>query len=115
MKLPNWAKVVWWIVLLVILTTYLNERYTDLRSGRSIPVDVVVFLVWMGLLLAPLFNEVSLFGLTLKRQIEAVRRDLIEQVQSIKAEIQNTIQITNKVLPTSEHELYSNVLLLVTT
>ena len=30
MKLPNWAKIVWWIVLLVVLTTYLGERYTDL-------------------------------------------------------------------------------------
>jgi hypothetical protein len=90
MKLPNWAKIIWWVVLLVILTTYLAERLTDLRSGHSNPVDVVVFLVWVGLLLAPLFDEVTLFGLTLKQKIDAVHRE----VQSIKAEIQNTIQIS---------------------
>jgi hypothetical protein len=94
MRLPNWAKILWWTVLFAALTTYLGERYADLRAGRSNPVDVVVFLIWIGLLLAPLFDEVTLFGLTLKRKIEEARRDILDQVQSIKAEIQNTIQIS---------------------
>ncbi|SRR6266404_1573780 len=94
MKLPNWFKIVWWIVLLAFLTTYLGQRYSDLRSGRSVPIDVVVFLIWFGLLLAPLFNEISFFGLKLKQQVESLRRELIEQVQTLKSEIQNTIQIS---------------------
>jgi len=89
MKLSNWFKVTWWVLLLILLTTYLGQRYSDLRSGHSIPVDVFVFLVWAGLLLAPLFNEISLFGLKLKQQVESLRRD----VQTLKSEIQNTVQI----------------------
>jgi hypothetical protein len=94
MKLPNWFKVAWWALLLVLLTAYLGQRYySDLRFGRSIPVDVVVFLVWFGLLLAPLFNEINFFGLKLKQQIESLRRELVEQVQTLKSEIQNTVQV----------------------
>jgi hypothetical protein len=93
MRLPNWFKIIWWIMLLIVLTIYLGERYHDLQIGRSIPMDVVVFLVWAGLLLTPLFNEIGLFGLTLKQQIDGLKKDVREQVQSLKSEIHSVVQI----------------------
>lgn len=92
MKLPNWFRIVWWVVVTGILTMYLAQRYPDLRAGHSVPVDVVVFLIWVALLLLPLFSEISLFGLKFKQQIESLRQELKDQVQTLRSEIQNTIQ-----------------------
>jgi hypothetical protein len=59
MRLPNWAKVVWWICLFLALTAYLVSRHTALVRGDSVPADIFVFLVWMALVLVPIFQEVE--------------------------------------------------------
>jgi hypothetical protein len=107
MKLPNWFKIVWWLLLLLALTVYLGERYPELRSGHSIPMDVVVFLVWVGLLLAPLFQEIGFWGLTLKQQLEGLKSDVRDQVQSLKSEIQNVVQVSPNItiVPPSDSQL----------
>ena len=73
MKLPNWFTISWWLLLVGLLSAFLGHRYTDLAAGRAVPADIVVFVIWVALLLAPLFNEVSLLGITLKQQIDELR------------------------------------------
>src|SRR3569832_422939 len=73
MQLPNWAKIIWWLLLVGVLSFFLHERLPDLLSGKTAATDIAVFGGWMALLLAPLFCEVTLLGVTLKNEIEKLK------------------------------------------
>ena len=50
-------------LLLLSVTVFLGLRLPDLLDGRASAFDVVMLLIWLGLLLCPLFAEISIFGL----------------------------------------------------
>jgi hypothetical protein len=93
MRLPNWFKIAWWAALTALLTYFLFLRYPDLVVGKAAAADVVVFIIWIALLLAPLFNEVSLLGITLKQQIE----DLKGFVSSQVTELRNAVDVRTSI------------------
>jgi hypothetical protein len=79
-------------------------RYPAIASGTSSTSDIVILLLWMALLLAPLFQEVNLFGLQLKRSIESLR----EQVQNLMFTVQSqtqSVSIHNYPVPPSDSEI----------
>jgi hypothetical protein len=64
----------------------------------------VILLLWIALLLAPLFQEVNLFGLQLKRSIESLR----EQVQNLMFTVQSqtqSVSVHNYPVPPSDSEI----------
>ena len=75
------------------ITVYLVARYQDLSAGHAGPADVVVFLVWVGLLLAPVFQEVEFLGFKFKQQVQKLREDVRSDIQSVRAEIRNAVDI----------------------
>jgi hypothetical protein len=93
MKLPNWVKVGWWVCLSVAMTAYLVSRYPALERGQSVPADIVVFLVWTALLLVPIFQEVEIFGLRFKQQVEKLKEDLRAEIYSVRAELRNAVDV----------------------
>lgn len=90
-KFPNWFRIAWWLAILGATSYFLWRRYPDLVGGRSCPVDVFVFLIWVGLLLVPLFQEVNFFGIKLKQQIKEAKEELKQQILSLKADIHNNV------------------------
>ncbi len=96
MKLPNWFRISWWVVLLLLIGSILYARRDDLLAGRAVPADVIIFLVWVGLLLVPLFREVSLFGVTLKQEMKGLK----DEVASLRAEFRNTVDVHAQISPT---------------
>jgi hypothetical protein len=103
MKTPNWFKIIWWIVLLGITTLTLILRYKDITNGNSVPFDVVVFLIWVAIMLAPIFQEVSILGIKLKQSIE----ELKNQVNEVKNEIHNKITFnpTINLAPSADNKI----------
>lgn len=108
MKLPNWFKIAWWLLLTSVLTAFLYKRYPDLVAGAASIADVIVFLIWISLLLAPLFNEVSLLGITLKQQIEELKNSVSTQI----ADLRTTVDVRSSInqqftmpLPASDAKL----------
>lgn len=93
MKLPNWFKILWWITLLVIVTVFLYNRYSDLITGDATTADIFIFLIWVALCLLPLFEELSFFGITLKKEVEKLKSDISTQIDTLKADIKNTINL----------------------
>jgi len=81
------------------LAVILAKRYGDLIGGNSTGSDMLVLVVWLALLLLPLFQEVSLFGLTFKREFEALKTSVSDNVASIRAEIRNSIDIRTQISP----------------
>ena len=99
MKLPNWFRIIWWGLLLIVVSLYLFKRYPELILGKSAPVDVVVFLVWIALWLLPIVSELNLFGIKLKKEVEAIHKDLSNRIDTLRNELHNTIDIRSQVNP----------------
>jgi hypothetical protein len=59
MKLPNWFRIVWW-ALSILLITGMLIALDDLFTGHAVAFDVVMFLVLVAVCLMPLFQELNL-------------------------------------------------------
>jgi hypothetical protein len=90
MKLPNWFKITWWIILLLLTGTILFKRYDAITTGQSVPADVFVFLIFVALMLVPIFSEIEFFGLKLKKEIEELKADINLKFGDIKNEIRTS-------------------------
>jgi hypothetical protein len=99
MSFPKWLKVAWWILLTSLLTMFLCQRYPDLVRGRAAPADIVVFVTWVALLLAPIFTEVSLLGFTFKQQIEELGKNIEARLTEIKSEVNSAINVGATISP----------------
>lgn len=93
MKLPNWLKIVWWILLAGFFAFIFYQRYDSIISGDSIPIDIVIFLTLIALLTIPLFQEVNFFGVSLKKEIEKIKSDVKEQILNLRSDIQSTVNM----------------------
>ena len=91
MKLPNWFRIVWWIVLVLGVGYLCSKRFGAISNGAETSVDAFIFLVWVALLLLPLFSEFQFFGLKLKAQFDELKSHLTQQVSSLRTELHSTI------------------------
>tara|TARA_E500000318_G_scaffold32529_3_gene32260 strand:+ start:1297 stop:1965 length:669 start_codon:yes stop_codon:yes gene_type:complete len=66
------------------LTYLLFQRYEPIISGEATAFDTLVFLVWVCLLLSPIFQEISLPGVKLKQEIEELKTFVRHEVGEIK-------------------------------
>jgi hypothetical protein len=93
MKLPLWAKWVWWLGLVGMTSAVLWKRLDLTASGGSTAFDCVAFIVWVALLLAPIFSEVKIWGVELTQEIEEAKKDLSQQIQAVRADVRNSINL----------------------
>ena len=96
MNLPNWFRIGWWVILLAVITAFLCVRYPDLVAGNATPADVVVFLAWVALGLAPVFQDVNLLGLRFRQELKEVK----EEVSALRTEVRMAVDIRNQFSPT---------------
>jgi hypothetical protein len=99
MKLPNSFKVVWWFAVTGAVTAYLFVRYVDLSAGRAVPADIVAFLVWIALLLAPIFQEVEFLGFKFKQEVQKLKEEIRSEIHSVRAELRNAVDIRTTFSP----------------
>ena len=97
MKLPTWFKVTWWVLITALTVWLFSTRLSAITQGQAAPVDVFVFLVLVALLLAPIFQEISFFGLKFKQAIEALEKSISAQLSVFKADIQTSITNTSNI------------------
>ena len=100
MKLPTWFKVIWWIFITGLAAWLFWGRIPAISKGSSAPVDVFLFLVLVALLLAPIFQEVSFFGLKFKQAVDDLKNHLSTQLSVFKADLQTTIVSSNNITVT---------------
>ncbi len=96
-----------WILLVLAMTIFVSYRFGAFSQGSATPADVVVLLVWIALLIAPLFQEVSIFGVRLTREMRALRDEVREQVWSIRNDVNNSMVVRSEVNPSF---VFGNVL-----
>jgi len=98
-------RTIWWVVVLVFFSLITLEIWTpilgfgDFRYIKS--NIIIVFLVWIALLLWPLFKEINLFGFSLKKEIDSLKSEVKEQRLEFREQIVNLkseIRIQNTIL-----------------
>ena len=96
MENTNSFKVVWWGLLVIVIGLFLYSRFVSpcIRSSLR-TFDTVVFLVWVGVCLAPIFKEMNIFGLELKQEIEDLKKDVNVQLTMLKTELKATIEVSS--------------------
>lgn len=104
MKYPNKFKIFWWFILVVSIGFFLYGRYDDLLQGKVTYFDSIVFLVWIGVCLAPIFQEMNLFGIKLKQDIQELKKDLSHQLSILKTEITSSIEVSSA----NNNQIYVN-------
>lgn len=87
MKLPNWFKITWWILLILATTVGLYLRFDAIKKGESVPFDVFLFLIWVALMLVPIFTQIEFFGIKLKGEIDELKTQISLKFGDLKNEI----------------------------
>ena len=82
---PHW-KVGWFLLVLALLTYLVISKWSVYLNGTATPFEIIIFLIWVALLFAPLFREVSFFGVSLKNEIDSLKGEII----NLKYEMHST-------------------------
>lgn len=94
-----WIKRIWWLVLVIIMTIFIALRYDALLGGTATVMDVIIFLIWISLLIVPLFREVNIFGVNLKKEIDSLKTETSEQISNLRSDIINSIHFQAEINP----------------
>ena len=86
MSFSNSFKIIWWFIILVFLTVF---GYARFNAGVFNNFDTYLLVFWFILLLFPIISEVSIFGVSIKKEIESVKGELKSYIASIKTDIQS--------------------------
>jgi len=97
MKLPNWFKIIWWIGITGFTAYLFYLRFPTISQNKSTPIDSFIFIILVALLLVPIFQEISLFGLKFKQAIDELKQNISMQLTAFKSDIQTTITNTSNV------------------
>lgn len=90
MKLPNWFKILWWLVLLGLSGFLAFKRYEALATGQATPADIFLLAFFVMFLLLPLFAEFEFLGVKLKKEIDDLKNEIRIKFGDIKSEIRST-------------------------
>lgn len=90
MKFPNWLKIIWWILLVILSGTILYIRLDAILNGTSTTFDLFIFLIFVAFLLVPIFAEIEFFGIKLKQEIEELKKDVIVKLGELSNEIRTS-------------------------
>ncbi|MFC7322551.1 hypothetical protein [Halobacillus campisalis] len=94
MNISNQFKVIWWVFLLIFSALILMSRYDYLTSADAQTFDYLIFCLFIVLAFIPFFAEMSLFGLSFKKELEEVQEEMTEALNEIKL-ILNTTNSNN--------------------
>lgn len=92
MKLPNWFKVTWWLLLFGAVSGFLLQRYPVLISGTGNAVDALTVLIWFALALVPIFHEIDIFGVKLKQEIQELKTEVAKQFAVLQTEVRTSVR-----------------------
>jgi len=103
----HWEKLYWFIPV-AFLSYLVIKRLPSILSGNLTNMDIIIFIIWVALIVAPLFREVNIFGVGLKNEIDSLRNDFRGEMLNLRSEIQNTINLSQQIIvgqPPSDAEL----------
>jgi hypothetical protein len=95
LRFSNWFRITWWLALQLAIGAFLWARWPDLVSGRAAAADVIAFVVLVALALAPIYEDVGIFGFRLRQQLRKLEQD----VSGLRADVRNAVEVRNQFAP----------------
>lgn len=92
MKLPTWFKTLWWGIVLITISALFSQRYSRVLSENPTPFDIALFIVWVSVLLAPIFTEIEFFGFKTRQEIRSLKTELGHQILNLQSEVRTSIR-----------------------
>lgn len=86
----------WYIILLILSTSYVIYYRFEIYELKEINAKNLVFLLWLLLLVFPLFSEMEFLGVKVKKEVEKATEEVKESLQHIQSQI-TQIQMTNSI------------------
>lgn len=96
-KVSNFIKrKCWYLVLLTVSSGYVWYYRFDIYQLKELNVHNLIFIVWILLLLMPLFSEMEFFGVKVKKEVEKATEEVRRSLQNLQTQI-TQLQMTNSV------------------
>lgn len=79
------------IILIIISFIYLYNRWINISSGESTILDTTIGIIFIVLILSPLFSEINFLGFSFKTDLKELKNDLRHEILNLRSEITNTV------------------------
>ena len=86
----------WYIILLGLSSAYVWYYRLEIYQFKELNSRNLIFIVWLILLLLPLFSEMEFLGVKIKKEIQKETEEVKESLKSIQTQM-NNLQLTNSV------------------
>lgn len=101
----------WYIVLLCASSAYVWYYRFDIFQLKEINARNLIFILWLLLLLLPLFSEMEFLGVKVKKEVEKATEEVKDSLHNLQIQITqlqmtnsvaNNINLSNAALPTEQ-------------
>lgn len=94
MEFSKSFKIIWWVVSEVLIGCVLFFRRNYMLQAEPSSFDLSLIIIFIGLMIIPIFSELEIFGFKLKNEINSVKSD----VETLNTKISSYImmQSTNQ-------------------
>lgn len=92
-------KEIWYVLLVLFGFAYVWFYRNELYDLNELNAKNLIFILWLLLLLLPLFSELEFLGVKIKKEVEKATGEIKESVSSLQTQIMQ-LSINNSVVPT---------------
>jgi hypothetical protein len=100
MELGKRGRAIWWALLMLLGIGYLVGRGSAMFLLPPAPIDIIVLLVLIALLLSPLFSELDILGLKLRKELDDLKHDVRSQILTLRNEMLTAVNLRAEISPT---------------
>lgn len=86
----------WYIILLGFSSLYVVEHRLEIYELKEFNAVNLIFILWLILLLLPLFSEMEFLGVKIKKEVQKETEEVKETLKNIQIQV-NNLQLTNSV------------------
>lgn len=86
----------WHIILLSVSSVYVWQHRFNIYQLSELNVHNLIFILWLILLMLPLFSEMEFLGVKIKKEVEKATGEVKESLHDIQMQV-SQLQLTNSV------------------
>lgn len=99
-KLWAFIKRKWWYLILLICSSFYVWHYRlDIYELSTLNSQSLIFILWLVLLVFPLFSEIELLGVKVKKELEKTTKEVKSDINDLKLQLLD-FKVTNSVAQT---------------
>lgn len=86
----------WYLFLLLFSSIYVWHYWQEICESSTFNARNLIFILWLILLIFPLFSEIEFMGIKVKKEVEKAKEEVKSSLQNIQAEIMQ-LQLNNSI------------------